>query len=191
MPALNTILNKLYTSRCLRHRLHHVRLRPQFSDLVYIEIYRRPRSRPVSICTLQFYNPEVFTKPYSYAATRGLFYSHMGWIFFKPQYERISLIERDDLENDPGIFFWTYFKNCQFSMIYLVVRFQHKYYGQAILILHKPISISQNFNSSFGVDFWTHPTNISWVLMEWCLRRVCLGWSCFTNSEYDASVSFF
>ncbi|KAF4612235.1 hypothetical protein D9613_004217 [Agrocybe pediades] len=38
-----------------------------------------------------------------YAATRGLFYSHMGWIFFKPTYERMGLIERDDLENDPDI----------------------------------------------------------------------------------------
>ncbi|KAF8167389.1 hypothetical protein B0H34DRAFT_681705 [Crassisporium funariophilum] len=45
-----------------------------------------------------------------YAATRGLFYSHMGWIFYKPNYERMEVIERDDLENDP------------------VVRIQHKYY---------------------------------------------------------------
>ncbi|KDR85694.1 hypothetical protein GALMADRAFT_234705 [Galerina marginata CBS 339.88] len=45
-----------------------------------------------------------------YAATRGLFYSHMGWIFYKPTYERMELIEREDLENDP------------------VVRIQHKYY---------------------------------------------------------------
>jgi hypothetical protein len=26
----------------------------------------------------------------------------MGWIFYKPTYERMTLIERDDLENDPG-----------------------------------------------------------------------------------------
>ncbi|KAF9486465.1 hypothetical protein BDN70DRAFT_870009 [Pholiota conissans] len=45
-----------------------------------------------------------------YAATKGLFYSHMGWIFYKPTYERMALIERDDLESDP------------------VVRFQHQYY---------------------------------------------------------------
>ena len=37
-----------------------------------------------------------------YAATRGLFFSHMGWIFYKPNYERMSLIDKDDLENDPG-----------------------------------------------------------------------------------------
>ncbi|KDR81083.1 hypothetical protein GALMADRAFT_1122110 [Galerina marginata CBS 339.88] len=45
-----------------------------------------------------------------YAATRGLFYSHIGWLFYKPTYARLNLIERDDLEDDP------------------VVRFQHKYY---------------------------------------------------------------
>nr|GAT57421.1 stearoyl-CoA desaturase [Mycena chlorophos] len=45
-----------------------------------------------------------------YAATRGLLWSHMGWIFFKPNYERMELVDRDDLDSDP------------------VVRFQHKYY---------------------------------------------------------------
>ncbi|KAF7302757.1 Stearoyl-CoA desaturase [Mycena chlorophos] len=48
--------------------------------------------------------------PSSYAATRGLLWSHMGWIFFKPNYERMELVDRDDLDSDP------------------VVRFQHKYY---------------------------------------------------------------
>ena len=37
-----------------------------------------------------------------YAATKGLFYSHCGWIFLKPSYPRLKLIERDDLESDPG-----------------------------------------------------------------------------------------
>ncbi|KAG2155535.1 hypothetical protein DEU56DRAFT_312904 [Suillus clintonianus] len=45
-----------------------------------------------------------------YSATRGLFYSHMGWIFFKPVYERVKLVDREDLDRDP------------------VVRFQHKHY---------------------------------------------------------------
>lgn len=45
-----------------------------------------------------------------YAATRGLLFSHMGWIFYKPKYDKMALIERDDLDNDP------------------VVRFQHKYF---------------------------------------------------------------
>ena len=37
-----------------------------------------------------------------YAATKGLFYSHCGWIFTKPTYPKMKLIERDDLESDPG-----------------------------------------------------------------------------------------
>lgn len=44
----------------------------------------------------------MLTLLFSYCATKGLLWSHMGWIFFKPKYERMALIERDDLENDPG-----------------------------------------------------------------------------------------
>lgn len=29
----------------------------------------------------------------------------MGWIFYKPTYERMKLIERDDLDRDPGVLF--------------------------------------------------------------------------------------
>lgn len=52
-----------------------------------------------------------------YAATKGLFYSHMGWIFYKPVYERMGLVDQDDLNRDP------------------VVRFQHKYYVPIALTL--------------------------------------------------------
>ncbi|KAF5353664.1 hypothetical protein D9758_008688 [Tetrapyrgos nigripes] len=45
-----------------------------------------------------------------YAATRGLLFSHMGWIFFKPTYEKMESVDREDLDND------------------LVVRLQHRYY---------------------------------------------------------------
>ncbi|KAL7285077.1 hypothetical protein ACG7TL_000169 [Trametes sanguinea] len=55
-------------------------------------------------------------KPGSYAATKGLLWSHMGWIFFKSKYERLDSIDRDDLENDP------------------VVRLQHQYYIPLALI---------------------------------------------------------
>ncbi|KIJ13749.1 hypothetical protein PAXINDRAFT_176886 [Paxillus involutus ATCC 200175] len=57
------------------------------------------------------------TSIHRYAATRGLLYSHMGWIFFKPKYERIEWVDREDLDNDP------------------VVRFQHMYYVQIAFIL--------------------------------------------------------
>ena len=45
-----------------------------------------------------------------YSATNGLWYAHCGWIFRKPKYARMKLIDRADLESDP------------------VVRFQHAYY---------------------------------------------------------------
>ncbi|KAF8481648.1 hypothetical protein DFH94DRAFT_403321 [Russula ochroleuca] len=45
-----------------------------------------------------------------YCAPRGLLFSHVGWIFFKPNYPKLHLIERDDLEDDP------------------VVRWQHQYF---------------------------------------------------------------
>ena len=38
-----------------------------------------------------------------YCATRGLLFSHVGWIFFKPKYAKLHLIERKDLEDDPGL----------------------------------------------------------------------------------------
>ncbi|KAJ7871935.1 hypothetical protein B0H13DRAFT_2236323 [Mycena leptocephala] len=38
-----------------------------------------------------------------YAATRGLFYSHIGWLFYKPVHERISLADREDLDSDPVV----------------------------------------------------------------------------------------
>ncbi|KAK6906448.1 hypothetical protein I203_100433 [Kwoniella mangroviensis CBS 8507] len=45
-----------------------------------------------------------------YSASKGLWFSHCGWIFRKPSYPRMKLIERGDLDADP------------------VVRFQHKHY---------------------------------------------------------------
>lgn len=38
----------------------------------------------------------------SYCATKGLLFSHMGWIFYKPKYEKMELINKDDLDSDPG-----------------------------------------------------------------------------------------
>jgi hypothetical protein len=95
-----------FFSRCLRHRLHHVRVRStsiwftglKFSDrdLPMILYMIRKRGFLTGIGRIHYYQG-------SYAATRGLFFSHMGWIFYKPNYERMELIERDDLDNDPGL----------------------------------------------------------------------------------------
>ncbi|KAI5122380.1 hypothetical protein M0805_004137 [Coniferiporia weirii] len=73
-----------------------------------------------------------------YAATRGLFYSHMGWIFYKPKYEKMDLINRDDLENDP------------------VVRFQHKYYVLLALLFGfvLPTSLGLLWDDPSGAFVW-------------------------------------
>lgn len=51
-----------------------------------------------------------------YAATKGLLFSHVGWIFFKPAYEKLESVERKDLEDDP------------------VVRIQHRFYIEGAII---------------------------------------------------------
>ncbi|KAH8110614.1 hypothetical protein DFH11DRAFT_1801746 [Phellopilus nigrolimitatus] len=73
-----------------------------------------------------------------YAATRGLIFSHMGWIFYKPKYERMEQINRDDLENDP------------------VVRFQHKYYVPLALFLGiaMPTLLGLLWNDPSGAFVW-------------------------------------
>ncbi|KAF9055874.1 hypothetical protein BJ165DRAFT_1554855 [Panaeolus papilionaceus] len=73
-----------------------------------------------------------------YAATRGMFYSHMGWIFFKPVYERMDLIERDDLESDP------------------VVRYQHKYYVPSALFfgIVFPTFLGSLWGDAMGAYIW-------------------------------------
>jgi len=45
-----------------------------------------------------------------YSANKGLFYSHVGWIFVKEEYPKLKLIDKHDLDNDS------------------VVRFQHCYF---------------------------------------------------------------
>ncbi|KAJ3550848.1 hypothetical protein NM688_g4987 [Phlebia brevispora] len=73
-----------------------------------------------------------------YAATRGLLWSHFGWIFFKPQYERMDLIDRKDLKNDQ------------------IARLQHKYYMPTTLFTAfvAPALIGTLWNDAFGAFIW-------------------------------------
>ncbi|KAJ7091021.1 hypothetical protein C8R44DRAFT_720097 [Mycena epipterygia] len=73
-----------------------------------------------------------------YAASRGLFYSHIGWLFYKPIYERIHLIDREDLESDP------------------VVRFQHRYFVPLAfsLGLGLPAFLGLLWNDPSGAFVW-------------------------------------
>ena len=45
-----------------------------------------------------------------YSAVKGLFYSHVGWIFVKEEYPALKLVDKSDLDGD------------------LVVRFQHRWF---------------------------------------------------------------
>ncbi|CAE6434063.1 unnamed protein product [Rhizoctonia solani] len=69
-----------------------------------------------------------------YAATRGLWYAHVGWIFHKPRYERISLIDKDDLEADP------------------IVRLQHRLYISIAIFfgLVTPTLIAKLWDDALG-----------------------------------------
>jgi stearoyl-CoA desaturase (delta-9 desaturase) len=53
-----------------------------------------------------------------YNATRGFWFSHIGWIFEKPQYDRLKYVDKKDLEED-----WC-------------VRFQHKWFVPLAVLLN-------------------------------------------------------
>lgn len=65
----------------------------------------------------------------SYAATRGLLWSHMGWILYKPNYERMNLIDAKDLDTDKGEHPFIIAVRLRLTES-SVVRMQHKYYGE-------------------------------------------------------------
>lgn len=74
-----------------------------------------------------------------YSASKGLWWSHCGWIFLKPSYPRMKLVERDDLEADP------------------VVRFQHRHYVPIALFsgLILPALIAKyGWNDGMGGLVW-------------------------------------
>ncbi|OAV89076.1 hypothetical protein PTTG_28817 [Puccinia triticina 1-1 BBBD Race 1] len=68
-----------------------------------------------------------------YNSKKGLFFSHMGWIFRKPKYEKLKLIDQSDLNQDP------------------VVRFQHKYYV--------PMSLFMGFVLPYILGEWVLKSN--------------------------------
>ncbi|KAF9053392.1 hypothetical protein BJ165DRAFT_1339927 [Panaeolus papilionaceus] len=82
-----------------------------------------------------------------YAATRGMFYAHIGWVFFRPVYERMGMIEKDDLENDP------------------VVRYQHKYYTPLALSfgLVFPILVGSLWGDALGGFIWGGLVSKVWI----------------------------
>ncbi|KAJ3533471.1 hypothetical protein NM688_g7277 [Phlebia brevispora] len=73
-----------------------------------------------------------------YAATRGMLWAHVGWIFYKTEYERMSLINREDLDKDK------------------VVVMQHEYYipitATAAFVV--PVLIGSLWDDAAGAFVW-------------------------------------
>ncbi|PWW76962.1 hypothetical protein C7212DRAFT_278864 [Tuber magnatum] len=51
-----------------------------------------------------------------YSAANGLFFSHVGWIFYKTKYPKLPLVQKEDLDSDP------------------VVAFQHRYFLELVFL---------------------------------------------------------
>jgi stearoyl-CoA desaturase (delta-9 desaturase) len=93
-----------------------------------------------------------------YDANKGLYHSHMGWIFRKPSYPRMQSVERKDLDADPGP---CHFLLPTFLMLIpraaiVVVRFQHKYYLPLTLGLGlvAPTLIGATYGDAMGGYIW-------------------------------------
>jgi stearoyl-CoA desaturase (delta-9 desaturase) len=81
----------------LRHRLHHRWTDSEFDPLVLFSLslsFFFKKKHVADLCFLFFI--------FSYNSKKGLFFSHMGWIFRKPKYEKLKLIDQTDLNQDPG-----------------------------------------------------------------------------------------
>lgn len=80
----------------------------------------------------------VDTEHDPYDSTRGFFYSHMGWMFQKPHYPRMKLIDASDLNADP------------------VVRFQHRYFVPLLFTLMYgwPALVGWYFGDLWGGMLW-------------------------------------
>ncbi|KAF8492783.1 hypothetical protein F5888DRAFT_1618645 [Russula emetica] len=84
-----------------------------------------------------------------YCATRGLLFSHVGWIFFKPKYAKLHLIERSDLEDDP------------------VVRWQHRYFVPIAVTFG--IVLPTVLGATFGdvIGGFIYPGLVARLLIVW------------------------
>jgi len=73
-----------------------------------------------------------------YDATKGMVFAHCGWIFFKPKYEKMTLIDRKDLDTDK------------------VVQFQHKFYVPLSLFwgFVFPTALGYSYGDTIGGLIW-------------------------------------
>ncbi|KAF8527558.1 hypothetical protein BU17DRAFT_39677 [Hysterangium stoloniferum] len=82
------------------------------------------------------FTDDLINDPYS--AARGLYFSHVGWLFRRPFYPRMSSIDISDLMNDP------------------VVTFQHRHYQKLALVngLFIPPLIAWTWGDALGGFIW-------------------------------------
>ncbi|KAL0960674.1 hypothetical protein HGRIS_005703 [Hohenbuehelia grisea] len=75
---------------------------------------------------------------FRYAATRGMIYAHMGWIFFKPRYSKMRLVDQTDLERD------------------VVVRLQHRFYVPFTIAVGflLPFLLGMTWGDPYGALIW-------------------------------------
>ena len=104
-----------------------------------------------------------------------MFYSHVGWIFYKPTYERLELVDRKDLDNDPGERAQGLVSgDVNSDLVILVVRWQHRFYGKNCpprLGQH-----AQSFGSSHRSVLWICFPHDYWeATVERSLGIICLG----------------
>lgn len=95
-----------------------------------------------------------------YNAGKGLLFSHMGWIFRKPNYPRMGLIDRKARLGSSALG-WTLDTDINGSAsqdlnIDPVVRFQHKYYIPLTLALGfgLPTAIGWTYGDALGAFIW-------------------------------------
>ncbi|KAM0754269.1 hypothetical protein T439DRAFT_323138 [Meredithblackwellia eburnea MCA 4105] len=106
-----------------------------------------------------------------YNANRGLYYSHMGWIFRRPTYPRLAMIDKSDLDADP------------------VVRFQHKHYLPLTLGLGLvlPTLIGWSYGDAKGGFLWG---GVMARLLIWhctfCINSLAHYWG---DQEYELDVT--
>lgn len=92
-----------------------------------------------------------------YPASKGLWWSHCGWIFLKPKYTRMGLINRSDLDNDPGQLSVPHALLLSYrKLMTIVVRFQHRYYVPIALFsgLILPTLIGWTWGDMLGGLVW-------------------------------------
>lgn len=109
--------------------------------------------------------------------TSGTIISSNRWIFYKPTYERMELVDREDLDSDPGTYASLYF-HCLFLLLKTVVR-QSSAFNTNIMVFNQvsPIASAQMHFSPLGIFLWIHFAHFIGGDLGRSLGCVRVGWS--------------